>query len=166
MVLAWFCTSVILVILMITLVVHLARTKNAVFNQISAFFAIKRVDDHWEINENTGVFLSMIADLFNEKLKASLKGSLMNSISQVSRNEKALMRDVGKEVLAQENPMAGLFLDQLPKKWQNKIFENPAAAQAAINLFNSAGGGSPAPGPGNGNGGGQDFTKGLSKWGG
>lgn len=127
---------------------------------------VKRVNDRVgalfsQPDAETPSEFAQIADEVAKRIALQLKTSLMGSISAVARNEQALMRDIGKEQLNKENPLAGLVFDQLPAKWQNKIFENPAAAQAAINLFQRFGGGESAASNGHN---GFDMGKELAKW--
>lgn len=84
----------------------------------------------------------------------------MNGASQVARIETAMKRDIGKEKLSEANPLAGAVVGQLPAKWQNAVFSNPYAAQAALNLFNQfTGGAQPTNGKQD-----HDFAAGLGKY--
>jgi len=121
------------------------RVITRVDSRLQAFFTAPNAKTPSEYAQH----VDMAGALLAQRLESHIKGSLMGCISAVARNEKALMRDIGKEAVSADNPLMGVLLEQLPKKWQNKIFENPAAAQAALKLFGGMGG--PAP-PANGNG--------------
>lgn len=162
MIFAILLTLIVIAIIGVALAAHTVKAKNAAFERIAAFFAIQKVDDHYEMDQIAGLWLSAAADLFGERLKASLKGQALNAGSQVARIEKAMRRDLGKDAINQQAPVAGLIFDQLPIKWQDKILDNPFAAQAAMNIFAQMGGAAPDK-PTNGQA--ADFTKQLGKWG-
>ncbi len=127
---------------------------------LRGFFIAKNAETASEF----ALVIDNIAEVLNDKLKSSLKASLMGSISAVSRNEKALMRDIGKEHIAEQNPLMSVLFDQLPKKWQDKVIENPAAAQAVINLIGQGGPGGAGPlQPGNN--GHTDYARELNRYG-
>ena len=148
MVYTLFLLAIIQIFTAVMLCVLMKRVAAARADAIEAIYTfITPVGPKGEEISPAGTYLATAADLVSERLQMALKTSLMGSISAVSRNEQALMRDISRDQVDQHSPIAGMVLDQLPKKWQNKILTNPAAAQAAINLFNQFSQGKP-PGSG------------------
>lgn len=145
----------------ITLVVLARRIKialNASRKAINEYITPKSNDEPSPLE----VQADRIAFLFNERLKASIKGSLMGSISGVRRNEKALERELASEAIKGESPAAGDIFDLLPKKWQDKVIENPSLAQAAMNLLTK--GMSPGQNPQPGGNGHNNYGEQVARW--
>ncbi len=93
-----------------------------------------------------------IAGVFNDKLKASLKASLMGSISGVARNEAMLQRAAAGVELSNSNPAFGELFKLIPKEYQDKALDNPNLVMAALNILGKSGG-AQIPAPGNGSAG-------------
>lgn len=91
--------------------------------------------------------------------------SLAGQEGAIKKAEFSIMRDLTEDGLSKQSPVIAMLFDQLPKKLQNKIINNPAYALAAKRMLES-GMFSNLTGGGNGGGnGGGEFAKTLGKWG-
>lgn len=115
-------------------------------NDVYSIFIAKSKDEPSEFAKAVDATL----DYSIEKVTNSMKGSFAASLSHIKRHETALKRDLTAEHLNEENPMLGFLFGQLPKKWQNKVVDNPKAAIAALNVLKQRGGSAAAEGNGKG----------------
>lgn len=130
---------------------------NAIQRGFLSYFTRENPDKPSEFE----ITVNQIADVFNEKLKASVKGSLMGSLSAVKRNDQKIQSSINKAMLAEAGTI-GKLVDYLPDDIKQAALDNPDLAMQVIKWVSSnIGGDRVLSAPRNGDGGATDFKLGV-----
>jgi len=112
---------------------------------ISVESRLRRFDSFVSARGDEPSNLALVFDAMVERAYSKVAGSQMGVASGVARSEKSAQIDYIKQVVANEQPMVAMALDQVMPKWGKMLANNPKMIDQLMGYLGSMKGKQEAP---------------------